>query len=180
MPAGGRGLGKRGPRSHLGDGGARSRYEAAPKRHPLSYPRCGGSCQRFEGHKHKVTSTETTRNLAGIIDCGIFMNPLFAVRRLGAYELFASVVVGRDALSFCRLQLSSRPSLRVWLCYELPGDSTMRKVSHGAFEAQCRVPENFASGSRPTPRPRCRSLAKIKGQAAPLGIFRDSALWRIS
>jgi hypothetical protein len=48
-------------------------------------------------------------NLAGIIDCGIFMNPLFAVRRFGTYELFASVVVGRDARSFCRLQLSSRP-----------------------------------------------------------------------
>ena len=42
-------------------------------------------------------------NLAGIIDCGIFMNLRFAVRRFGTFELFASVVVGRDARSFFRL-----------------------------------------------------------------------------
>src|SRR5215470_713063 len=43
-------------------------------------------------------------NLAGIIDCGIFMNLRFAVRRFGTFELFVdSVVVRRDARSFCRL-----------------------------------------------------------------------------
>jgi hypothetical protein len=36
-------------------------------------------------------------NLAGIIHCGIFMNRLHAFHRLGAFELFASVVVGGDA-----------------------------------------------------------------------------------
>jgi hypothetical protein len=36
-------------------------------------------------------------NLAGIIDCGIFMSRLFAVHKFGTFELFASVVVGRDA-----------------------------------------------------------------------------------
>src|SRR5262249_20996023 len=86
-------------------------------------------------------------NLAGIIDCGIFMNLRFVVRRFGTFELFASVVVGRDARSFCRLKLRLvRLSLRVWLCYELPGDSTLAPWLDGPEFACLHVPSLSVRG----------------------------------
>jgi hypothetical protein len=66
-------------------------------------------------------------NLAGIIDCGIFMNRLFAVHKFGAFKLFPSVVVGRNARAIFAVYNFRliRLSLRAGLCYEMPGDSTL-------------------------------------------------------